>query len=207
MKTQRNAVGLMLLAMLFALSSCAVQLVQVDPGGEVTKEEHQRLGGIYESKGDYDLAAREYSSAVSLDKNDAGLYFAVGNVYAKMLRYKDARINYQNSVNIDPKNAFAYNNLGWAFMEEGEFVKAEEAVNAALGMDKPNRHIYLDTLAEIKLRSSDTNGAEAILLEAAAGVKDDKTALKRIYTHLVALYNKTGKTKKAAEIVKKIKGL
>ena len=204
---KRYALAIILPVILFIASSCAVQMAQVNPEDEVTKEEHQKLASVYETKGEYELAEREYSAAVALDKNDAGLYFALGNVYAKMIRFKDARLNYAKVVDIDPKNAAPYNNLGWAYMEEGALTKAEAATRTALDLDGTNRPAYLDTLAEIKLRSGDGDGAEALLLEAASIVKNDRPALKRIYTHLIAVYIKFGKAKKADEIVKKIKGL
>ena len=101
---------------LFGASSCG--LVEVRDPNVLSYNEHMKLGAIYESKGEYELALREYEGALALDKKEPGARFAMGNVRLKMKDYSKAEEEFLKSIEKSP-SPDAYNNLSWVYMEQG----------------------------------------------------------------------------------------
>lgn len=198
---------LVLPALLVVMLASCVHL-HVTPGGKeaLTPEESYRLGSIYESRGERELAMREYRSAAG--RGHAGAYFAMANIHLKGSEYKEAEDDLLQAIAIDPSNGAFYNNLGWLYMETDRLDKAQKAVNEALRADPARSYAYLDTLGVIQMRRERLAEAQECFIRAASLVPDgEKEGLREIYGHLIELYTKTGDKEKAGVIEEKIEGL
>ncbi|MBI5469425.1 MAG: tetratricopeptide repeat protein [Deltaproteobacteria bacterium] len=192
--------------LLLITASCGHLHIKPEGKDALTPEESYRLGAIYESQGEQDLAMREYLSAA--DRGHAAAHFAMANIHIKKAEYKEAESELLKAIETDPSKGAFYNNIGWVYMETGRLDKAEDAVNKALRSDPAENPAYLDTLGLIQMKSGRFSEAEKTLSRAAslAGAGGGE-GLAEIYGHLIGLYRKTGEDGKAASIEDKIKAL
>lgn len=171
-------------------------------------EEHLKLGSVYETKGELELALKEYEDASIEDPADAEAYFSAGNVYMKLDRLAEAEDRYLKAVALAPASGAYRNNLGWLYMEQGKYAKAEEHVREAMAGDPRRIYIYLDTLGVIQTRKGDFAAAEKSLTDAASEVPRSETdGLSAIYRHMLELYNLSGEPDKADALRNKINRL
>jgi len=165
----------------------------------LTAVEHGRLAAVYESKGEYDLAEKEYTAALEREPANVAAAMELGNLYLKMGAYGKAERVYKKALKGAPDSGPLHNNLSWAYMGLGDLNGAERSVKRALDLDGSRRPIYLDTLGVIHTRRGEYDSAEARLMKALKGVgPDDRAGRTEIYTHLIELYTAWGKGKKAA---------
>ncbi|CAG0964226.1 hypothetical protein GPROT1_01049 [Gammaproteobacteria bacterium] len=185
-------------------SGCGV----VDIKGEdsLNYNEHMKLGAIYESKGEFLLALREYSDAQAIDTKEPGTYFAMGNVYLKMKDYDNAEKEYRKAIELGPSPDF-YNNLGWVYIERGQVGEARKLVEEALSSAPSGKsYIYLDTMGVVLMNAGEFEEAEESFMKAANGVGGkSREAYLAIYGHLAELYKKQGENEKAAIVEEKLK--
>lgn len=59
-------------------------------------------------------------------------WFSEGCKYSEAGQYIDAIVAYENTINLDPGNALAYNNRGYAYFQLQNYVKALEDYNQAI---------------------------------------------------------------------------
>ncbi|MBI5888939.1 MAG: tetratricopeptide repeat protein [Deltaproteobacteria bacterium] len=174
----------------------------------LSPEECLKLGAVYDAKGETALALKYYEKAATADRENADIYFIMGNLSYRMKLYNNAESYYLKAIELSPEKAVFFNNLGWLYMEMNQLDKAEETVKIAVQNDPLGMHVYLDTLGEIQARKGDYPQAEANLKEAASLTPpEEKEGLMQIYAHLLELYRKKGDTDKAAGIEVKIKKL
>lgn len=188
------------MAALLFTAACG-RIVVAPVKGALSESERLRLAAIYASKGEDALALSEYAGILDENKKSAPAYFGIGNIGLKKKAYKEAVMNFQKAVEIDPSNGVYHNNLGWAYMEYGDTNKAEEEIQAAFKADPERAYIYYDTLGVIKTRSKDFTAAEAAFLESMRiAPASDEAGLKEIYGHLIGLYNESWQVEKAGTI-------
>lgn len=198
-----------LLAVLFIAlfaAGCGVLPIEVKEPDSLTFNEHMKLGSIYESKGDYELALREYGNAQAIDTKEPRVYFAMGNVYLKKKDYANAEKEYLKSIEVGPPLPDFYNNLSWVYIEQGKTDEAKKAVKEAMAMSEPEKvYIYLDTLGVALMNNGEYLDAEESFRKAADSVPGLKrSAFIAIYGHLVDLYKKQGRTEEAAIVEEKL---
>ncbi|MBI5493071.1 MAG: tetratricopeptide repeat protein [Deltaproteobacteria bacterium] len=188
---------LFIVAAVLLLAACG--RIVVSPGKSALSEnERLKLAAIYASKGEDALALREYADILNENKKSAPAYFGIGNIELKKKDYKEAVTNFIKAVEIDPSNGVFHNNLGWAYMEDGDIGKAEEEIRAAFTADPEKGYIYYDTLGVIKTRSRDFTKAEGAFLESIRNAPaSDEAGLKEVYGHLLELYRASGQVEKA----------
>ena len=139
-----------LAVMLFALllfSGCAFPRIVVlqDP---LSPEEHLDLGVIYEKRGEFDHAIKEYKLAA---KKVPLAYLYLGNVHLLKNELDEAEEYYKRSIKKEPNNADAYNNLAWLYYMRGENLdEAEVLALKAIGLNSLKTHIYRDTLEKVR---------------------------------------------------------
>jgi len=189
-----------------ALGVYGCGVVDIKETDSLTYTEHMKLGAIYESKGEFELALREYADAQAIDTKEPRVYFAMGNVYLKMKDYDKAEKEYLKSIELGPAPDF-YNNLSWVYIERGQLAEARGAVNEAVANAQPEKgYIYLDTLGVVLMKAGQYAEAEESFMKAADSVPGiNRNAYLAIYGHLVELYKKEGETEKASIVEEKLK--
>lgn len=189
-----------------ALGVYGCGVVDIKEPDALTYNEHMKLGGIYESKGEFELALREYGDAQAIDTKEPRIYFAMGNVYLKMKDYDNAEKEYLKSIELGAAPDF-YNNLSWVYIEKGQLTEARKAINEAVASAQPEKtHIYLDTSGVVHMKAGEYPEAEESFMKAADSVPGiNRNAYLAIYGHLVELYKKEGKTEEASIVEEKLK--
>lgn len=138
---------LYLVAVLAMICGCSLPRITVleDP---LSPEEHLKLGMVYESNKEYDLAVAEYTTA---SRSLPVAYLFLGNVLFLQGKYVESEQRYRRAIKELPGDPRPSNNLAWLYYTQG--IKLEEAENLArravalapAGEDAP----YRDTLDQI----------------------------------------------------------
>ncbi|MBI5238029.1 MAG: tetratricopeptide repeat protein, partial [Deltaproteobacteria bacterium] len=172
--------------MLLTLYACSHGPRIPSPGEKsLSSEERFRLAEIYEAKGEYDLAFREYRAVSQDDGNNADVWFAMGTLSLKMKEYGEADGYFAKAIGLNPDNAAYLNNRAWLRMETGRLDEASSDAEEAAKKDPARRYIYLDTLGVIQMRKGHLKEAASSLNEAVtAAPVGDRAGLREIYTHL-----------------------
>jgi len=136
------------LAALAPLTGCSHFVVLHDP---LTASEHNDLGVVYESAGQFDLATGEYRHALRLDPHQPRVRVNLGNVEAARGRWRVAERCFRRALSDSTTDVDAMNNLAVALLRQDRHLEearalAERAVAAGGGRDS----IYRATLAEVK---------------------------------------------------------
>jgi Flp pilus assembly protein TadD len=108
--------------------------------------EHNDLGVIYEKKGMFDLAEKEYKKAINKDKNWYLPYFNLGNLYYKK-GDREKAIDYYLKALEKEKNPDVLNNLAYVLYELGRYEEAKKYIEEAITMKKDQN--YEDTYKNI----------------------------------------------------------
>jgi len=87
----------------------------------------RRLAVLYDKVGDSFRAKREYDNAFRLTPNDANLNNDMGYFFLTRNELDKAEEHFRRAVEIDPKNARAWNNLGVTLAEKRQYEEAYEA--------------------------------------------------------------------------------
>lgn len=149
-KIKRSKLFRILLSFLLIImisSGCSIpRIIKVqDP---LTPEEHLNLGVVYEKKGEFDLAIREYELAA---KKLPLAYLYLGNVYFLKNELAIAEKYYRETIKKDPMNADAYNNLAWLYyIKKENLEEAEILAQTAIRLNSKKESIYKDTLEKIQ---------------------------------------------------------
>ena len=106
----------------------------------LSPEEHLNLGVTYEQNKEFDSALKEYEKA---SKKLTIAYLYMGNIYFLKNDYEKAESFYRKTIDKDPKNADAYNNLAWLYYIKRENLdEAEDLALKAIELD-PLKKGYL----------------------------------------------------------------
>lgn len=141
-------INFLLLTSYFLLASaCSLPRIIVldDP---LSPEEHINLGVVYEKKGEFESAIKEYEAA---SRKLPVAYLYIGNVYFQRKELGVAEKYYRIAIDEDPQNADAHNNLAWLYYTKREnLYEAESLALKAIELNPSKREIYQDTLEKIK---------------------------------------------------------
>ncbi|HXI10312.1 MAG TPA: tetratricopeptide repeat protein [Thermodesulfobacteriota bacterium] len=192
--------------LLLVTASCGHIIVKPEAKDALSPEESFRLAAIYESKGEEELALREYLSAA--ERGYAEAYFAMANIHIKKAEYGEAESALLKAIEADPTKGRYYNNLGWVYMETGRLKEAEEAVERAMRQGSSEHPAYLDTLGLIQMKGERFTEAEKTFTRALSlsgnGAEEGTV---EIYGHLLELYRRTGQGEKAAGVEERLREL
>jgi Flp pilus assembly protein TadD len=145
-KSARRAI--VALAVATALAGCAHLVVLHDP---LTSDEHNDLGVAYESRGQLDLAAKEYRKALRLAPHQSRARVNLGNVAAARGRWRDAERQYRRALRDSTTDADAMNNLAVALLRQGRGLdEARALAERAVASGGARDSIYRATLVEVK---------------------------------------------------------
>jgi tetratricopeptide (TPR) repeat protein len=108
----------------------------------------------YEQNKEFDSALKEYEKA---SKKLTIAYLYMGNIYFLKNEYTEAELYYRKTIDKDPKNADAYNNLAWLYYIRRENLdEAEDLTLKAIELNPLKKDIYQDTLKNIReLKTND----------------------------------------------------
>ncbi len=129
------------------LTGCAMPKIVIldDP---LSLEERMNLGVVYEKKGEFDNALKEYKLA---SKKLPLAYLYMGNIYFQKNEFDEAESAYKKAIKKNPDNSDAYNNLAWLYYtKKGNLNEAEELVLKAIELNPSKKDIYQDTLGKIR---------------------------------------------------------
>lgn len=176
---------LFLVFLCLSITGCAAisgSLFIKDP---LTAEEHNNLGVIYEGEGKYELALKEYNSALDKDRSLVVPLVNMGNVYLKQYEYKQAEKYYKKALKKDKHNIEAANNLASLYTETGgDYEEGLEYMNTATENMSLIPPYALDTMGVLYLRQGNRGKAKELLLSACENAGDDEKLLKEIASHL-----------------------
>jgi tetratricopeptide (TPR) repeat protein len=146
---KKSVIGRLILVLWIGLSisGCALPRIIIlnDP---LTPEEHLNLGVVYENRGEFDYAIREYELAAKRLPL-ASLY--LGNVYFQKKEWDKAEKQYRKAMKKDPRNGDACNNLAWLYYTKRENrQEAENLAFRAIELNPAKEPIYRDTLEKIR---------------------------------------------------------
>lgn len=120
-------------------------IVLSDP---LTPEEHLNLGVSYEHNNELDAAEREYQAAA---KSLPAAFLYLGNISFKRGEYPEAEAYYRKTIEHDPANADACNNLAWLYYTQKiNLDEAERLAAKASDLNPAKADIYGDTLERIR---------------------------------------------------------
>jgi Tfp pilus assembly protein PilF len=159
LRSMRGVVPLLLLLLLAGGCSRIPRIIVLeDP---LSAAEHVELGVAYETKGELDLARREYERALRKDRKFYRARLNLGNVFLAKKEYGKAREEYLLALELRPGDAEATNNLSWAAIFSGEGIdealaRMESVVLGAGGRRPP----LLDTLGVLRMRANRPREAE-----------------------------------------------
>jgi tetratricopeptide (TPR) repeat protein len=130
-------------------------------------DQHLQLGSAYEFQGLLESAGQEYDAALKIKKSSLPANMARGNLAFEAGDFKKAEGYYRHALRIDRLHSGANNNLAMVYLARGKSLKkAEKLAWVALNQGGPLRPYVLETLAEIYIRQSRFEEAQALLITA-----------------------------------------
>ncbi len=103
-----------------ALSGCATRSPEISLRADMQR----RLGDIKLSKGQYELAIREYRRSLELDPKDPETYFGLAEAYRVKGLYGDAEAQLRQALRLDPGHQEARLNLGVVLLHQENWAEA-----------------------------------------------------------------------------------
>jgi tetratricopeptide (TPR) repeat protein len=124
--------------------------ITLDPNDAQT---HNSLGALLcDKKRDYAGAAAAFREAIRLNKDFAGAYINLGNALAHQKKYGEAIVQWQQAIQLDPKNALAHDSLRYYLARSGRVAEAipfytrelaRRPTSAALWTARGNCHVMV----------------------------------------------------------------
>ena len=143
----RSVPAALTLVVVTTLAGCAHLVVLHDP---LTASEHNDLGVAYESRGQLDLAGREYGKALRLDPHQARARVNLGNIEAAIGRWGSAEKSYRRALGDSSTDYDAMNNLAVALLRQGRRLEEARALaQRAVAAGGKRDSVYRATLAEV----------------------------------------------------------
>ena len=112
----------------------ALQSRELSPANLATAFSHR--GNAYQNKGAYDLAIRDYDSALALNPNDGDAFNNRGNAHLRKGEYDLAIRDYDQTISLNPDHVLAFTNRGTAYQYKGEYERAIRDYNEAIALDR-----------------------------------------------------------------------
>jgi len=119
-------------------------IIMDDP---LSAEQHNDLGVIYEKKGDYETARKEYEKAIGSKSAWAIPYFNMGNLLYRSGHYGDAESYYRKALARSSENPDIMNNLANVLMMQGKGEEALSLIEKAITIEPKEE--YRDTKRKI----------------------------------------------------------
>lgn len=157
------------------------------------------LSNLYIFQDSLDKAEKILNNALSIDSLNDNIYSNMGWLYDKWGKFALSDMNYENAIEINPRNDVALNNYAYALIERGERLDyAKELIETALELS-PNNPSFLDTYGWLfyKLKKYQL-ALQYILKSIKLGVESYEPFL-----HLAIIYFELGENNLAQEYIQK----
>jgi tetratricopeptide (TPR) repeat protein len=129
-----------------------------DKPKELSPELHTQIAHMYEAKGDFASAIKQYEEALKASPINTKLLVELGRAYDRNHDMSKAIATYQQAIKIDARCALAYNDLGLCYARQNDFAKARENVGRAVSLD-PSSKLYRNNMATVLVSSKQYNEA------------------------------------------------
>merc|ERR1712183_874233 len=120
-------------------SSTAPPRTEVSEADKQKAEEKKVEGNDFMRDGRFHDAIASYTSAITLQPNNAIYYSNRAAAYAKLQDNKNSILDCEQAVKIDPTYSKAYGRMGLAYFNDEQYEKAMEAYENALRLDPANQ--------------------------------------------------------------------
>lgn len=185
-KSHLNKLAYLIFIVPFVISGCGYLPINVllmkDP---LTAEEHNDLGVAYENEGKYELAIREYKTALKKNNQLVVPLVNIGNVFLKQENYSEAEKYYKKALSMDPYNLEAANNLASVYLIVGkEYQKALMNLTSAVAFNEGFPAYAMDTMGVLYYRLGNVEQANFFLIKACENARGDTTLIQEVDNHL-----------------------
>lgn len=119
---------------------------------------YSHRANCYDELGLTDIALAEIDKAIGMDADYTNIC-SKGNILRTAGRYSEAMSVFNQAIDIDPSNAFAYYAKGWCHELSGDDDKAMECYDLGIDIDKEYAYIYL-MRGQIYLKRGEKTKAE-----------------------------------------------
>jgi tetratricopeptide (TPR) repeat protein len=164
--------------------------------GKDDREIYLQEADVYQKSKDYPHMAEALDAAdkLSTEKEDKiNVLFLRGAMYERQKKFDLAEKEFRKVLDQDPKNASAWNYLGYMLADQGtRLTEAQGYIQKALELD-PENYAYLDSLGWVYFRQNKLDDAEMQLSHSIQLMAKDPT----IHDHLGDVLFKKGKLKEA----------
>jgi tetratricopeptide (TPR) repeat protein len=92
-------------------------------------------GFSYYSEKKYSEAIKEFTSAISIDNNNAEIYYYRGLAYYHLNDTKNAIYDFETALKHEPENPFRYSSLAYIKAGKGQITEAIELYKQAIALD------------------------------------------------------------------------
>lgn len=99
-------------------------------------------GWIYEHKGEFEKAVKDYTRALTIDKSQTDAYYNRGLIYLVQGKYSLAIADFTEVIKQKREDADVYNNRGNAYMKINEFESALNDYNTAINLSPDDPDLY-----------------------------------------------------------------
>jgi tetratricopeptide (TPR) repeat protein len=153
--------------------------------------------GFYEATGQFPLAADSLVAVRGEESFKLQHKYYLANLYERSKRFNESTNIILEIISLEPKNAHAWNFLGYAMLERGEELeKAYEYIQKALSLNPDDGYIR-DSLGWYYFKKGEIHKAQSELQFALQKVPDDIEILK----HLAIVYTKLKKNNQARDLL------
>jgi len=175
-------------------------LLDSDPENE---DYYHLVGSAWGDLKDYKKASEIYESARARFPGSEKTAFNAALVYDKAKEKEKAILAFRDVIKINPKNAEAYNYIGYVYAEEGRSLdEALAMVKKALELE-PGNGFYLDSLGWVYYKQGKYKEAAETLEAAVSALENEKRKDAVVYEHLGDAYLKLNAKDKALDMYRK----
>jgi tetratricopeptide (TPR) repeat protein len=163
-------------------------------------EIHSMLAEVYTKQRDYSSAISTYQNMVVIDANNDAAYLGMGDVYIRMMKWKEAIPALEKAAQLNPDHKDALFQVGTAYQELREFDSAAEAYKKYIASGPRQPYDAYNYLGQCQME----------LEQYADAVFSFQEALKGMPDHVAIMYKmaqsqeKAGQTDQAAETYYKL---
>ncbi len=164
------------------------------------------LGTLYAAKQDYKMALKRFKQALAIFENlsdtkkQSWCYNSIGNVYADLGHYKDAKAAYHRAIDLDHDYGYPWHGLGNVYSAQDHYKEAEKVYNKALeigGFPDEGARVYI-SIGNVYYQQGRYEDAETTYRKAID--LDSESAWP--YKNLGLVYEKQEKYEQAAKFYK-----